>query len=64
MLPHKNHPEAQVLLTAGFGTAVTGTETVMPLLLTICVYVMGGHEVVEQSRPVWQHPPPAEARQA
>lgn len=57
-------PEAQVAVVEA-GTAAAGTTTVTPLPSTMVVgRAGGGHEVVLQSRPVWQQPPPAEARQA
>ena len=56
-------PPAQSALSWPVGTAVTGTATVTPWSVRMVVEVMGGQEVVLQSRPVWQHPPPAEARQ-
>jgi hypothetical protein len=57
-------PLAQVAAAPAVGTAVAGTTTVMPLPSTMVVERTGGHDVVLQSRPVWQQPPPAEARQA
>ncbi len=42
----------------------TGTTTVSPPDTTVVEAGGGGQLVVAQSRPVWQQPPPAEARQA
>jgi hypothetical protein len=61
--PHKNHPLAQLPAVVS-GIPLTGTTTVTPFPLTIVVISpWGGQDVVAQSRPVWQHPPPARARQ-
>lgn len=57
----RNHPSAQVDDCAA-GRLVAGTTMVAPLD-TIVVDATGGQLVVWQSRPVWQHPPPAVARQ-
>jgi hypothetical protein len=58
----KAHPAAQVFWPWD-GTAVTGTTIVLPSEMMV-VMDGGGQLVVAQSRPVWQQPPPAEARQA
>jgi hypothetical protein len=42
---------------------VSGTTTVSPLEMMV-VEEIGGHDVVEHCRSVWQHPPPADAWQA
>lgn len=61
--PHRYQPDAQVLVGAGGGRpSVTGTTTVAPLVSTMVVSGVGGHDVVAQSRPVWQQPAPARAR--
>ncbi|KAL2128872.1 hypothetical protein VTI74DRAFT_8515 [Chaetomium olivicolor] len=64
--PQRNHPVAHpafVMSSAG-GAPATGTTTVTPLpFTTVVIGSEGGQEVVAQSRPVWQHPPPARARQ-
>lgn len=57
----RNHPFAQVA-DVDAGVSVTGTTTVTPLDM-IVVDDTGGHDVIEQSLPVWQQPPPAVARQ-
>jgi len=57
-----NHPLAQVA-EASFGTSATGTAIVTPFVMMVVIGV-GGQEVSLQSRPVWQQPPPARARQA
>lgn len=62
--PHKNHPPAHcpAPVVAGLPSP-TGTTTVTPSVATIVVITGGGGQlVVWQSRPVWQHPAPAEAR--
>lgn len=60
--PHMNHPFAHVA-ESDAGTSATGTAMVTPLLIIVVIGV-GGHDVSLQSRPVWQQPPPARARQA
>jgi len=62
--PHRNQPPAQVLLAAAPGTSAAGTTTVRPSVTIVVRGGAGGHDVVWQSRPVWQHPPPADAKQA
>lgn len=60
---HTDQPLAQVaapddgVAVAVVGTAVTGTTMVAPSE-TMVVEAVVGHEVVWQSRPVWQQPPP------
>lgn len=61
-LPHKNQPLAHDPVVVA-GTPLAGTTIVRPFVLTMVVIAMGGQLVVWQSRPVWQQPPPAEARQ-
>ncbi len=60
---HRNQPAAHV--DEGAPASVpTGTTMVWPLETTVVEAGGGGQLVVAQSRPVWQHPPPAEAWQA
>lgn len=57
---HSVHPPAQdpsVVAVAAALAALAGTTTVM-LPETMVVEAVTGHEVVWQSRPVWQQPPP------
>jgi len=62
--PHRNQPVAQLPAADVPGTPLAGTATVTPSVSTIVVEdAGGGQEVVWQSRPVWQQPPPAVARQ-
>jgi hypothetical protein len=64
--PHINHPPAHPPLVAASGipSPGTGTTTVTPFpLTTVVISPCGGHDAVAQSRPVWQQPPPARARQ-
>jgi hypothetical protein len=52
-------------VVADAGTPLAGTATVTPFVSTMVVDAGGGgQDVVWQSRPVWQQPPPALARQA
>lgn len=62
-LPHRNHPVAHVPVVDA-GTPDAGTTTVTPSVSTMVVDATGGQDVVWQSRPVWQQPPPWVARQA
>lgn len=56
--PHMNHPLAQLPVVSA-GAPLTGTTTVTPFpFTTVVMACCGGHDVVAQSRPVWQHPPP------
>jgi hypothetical protein len=66
LAPHRNQPDAQVAEdVVAASAAVWGTTTVMPFVLTIVVMAAaGGQLVVSQFRPVWQQPPPADARHA
>jgi len=59
----RNHPPAHVSVVAA-AEPPAGTTTVRPLPETTVDEAAGGQLVVAQSRPVWQQPPPAEARQA
>lgn len=62
--PHIYHPLAHVpVAEVVVGTAVMGTAMVWPLVLMMVLSSIGGQWVTLQSRPVWQQPPPAEARQ-
>lgn len=58
-----DHPPAQVPVVVVAGTSLAGTTTVTPLE-TMVDEAVDGHEVVWQSRPVWQQPPPYTAEQA
>lgn len=51
------HVEASEAVVAAAVAAVTGTTMVAPLEMMVVEAVVG-HEVVWQSRPVWQQPPP------
>lgn len=60
--PQRTHPVAQ-LPVVDAGTPLAGTATVTPSVSTMVVEAAGGgHEVVWQSRPVWQQPPEYTAR--
>lgn len=64
--PHRNQPDAHVELAAALPAAsasVTATTIVAPFD-TIVVMAGAGHDVVLQSRPVRQQPPPALATHA
>jgi len=50
LLPQVDHPDAQ--------GPVGAPRIVTPLLNSIDVVCRGGHELVEQSRPILQQPPP------
>ncbi|KAK5628928.1 hypothetical protein RRF57_004642 [Xylaria bambusicola] len=64
LAPQRNHPLAHVAVVVGAAWAsVKGTTTVAPLVTTV-VLTTGGQDVVLQSRPVRQHPDPADATQA
>jgi hypothetical protein len=60
-LSHRNQPLAQLPLP--LVPDPVGTRTVTPLLCTTVVCPRGGHDDTAQSRPVWQQPAPAVARQ-
>lgn len=62
-VPQRNQPVAQAAVVVA-GTPEAGTAIVSPLLMRVVDEAGGGQEVVWQSRPVWQQPPPARARQA
>ena len=64
LAPQRNHPLAHVAVGLGAAWAsVKGTTTVAPPVMMV-VLAMGGQDVVLQSRPVRQHPEPADATHA
>lgn len=55
---HSVHPPAQVPVVVVASLAALAGTTIVTPLDTMVVEAVTGHEVVWQSRPVWQQPPP------